>query len=73
MRLLKSTQRRWRYSCDDMAYTVLPFRVGGLIGVWGNTWEQAKCVTECIDYLCQLAVEMKKLGLDPAAPAGTVV
>ena len=39
---------------------------GALMGVWGNTWEQAKCVTECIDYLCQLAVEMKKLGLDPA-------
>ena len=35
--------------------------------VWGNTWEQCKCVTECIDYLCSVAVEMKKLGLDPAA------
>jgi methylthioribulose-1-phosphate dehydratase len=35
--------------------------------VWGNTWEQCKCVTECIDYLCSLAVEMKKLGLNPAA------
>jgi hypothetical protein len=31
--------------------------------VWGNTWEQCKCITECIDYLCSLAVEMKKLGI----------
>ena len=35
--------------------------------VWGNTWEQCKCVTECIDYLCALAVEMKKVGFNPIA------
>jgi methylthioribulose-1-phosphate dehydratase len=34
-----------------------------LMVVWGNTWEQCKCITECIDYLCSLAVEMKKLGI----------
>lgn len=34
--------------------------------VWGDTWQQAKTMTECYDYLFEMAVEMKKLGLDPA-------
>lgn len=34
--------------------------------VWGETWEKAKSMTECYDYLFQIAVEMKKCGLDPA-------
>ncbi|XP_026318913.1 probable methylthioribulose-1-phosphate dehydratase [Hyposmocoma kahamanoa] len=33
--------------------------------VWGDTWQQAKTMTECYDYLFEMAVEMKKLGLDP--------
>ncbi|CAG9562647.1 unnamed protein product [Danaus chrysippus] len=33
--------------------------------VWGETWQQAKTMTECYDYLFEMAVEMKKLGLDP--------
>ncbi|XP_026496343.2 probable methylthioribulose-1-phosphate dehydratase [Vanessa tameamea] len=32
--------------------------------VWGDTWQQAKTMTECYDYLFEMAVEMKKLGLD---------
>lgn len=35
--------------------------------VWGDTWQQAKTMSECYDYLFEMAVEMKKLGLDPAA------
>ncbi|XP_041980152.1 probable methylthioribulose-1-phosphate dehydratase [Aricia agestis] len=34
--------------------------------VWGDSWQQAKTMTECYDYLFEMAVEMKKLGLDPA-------
>ncbi|KAL9918213.1 probable methylthioribulose-1-phosphate dehydratase [Glossina fuscipes] len=35
------------------------------IYVWGSTWEKAKTMAECYDYLFSLAVEMKKSGLDP--------
>lgn len=33
--------------------------------VWGSTWEQAKTMCECYDYLFEIAVDMKKCGLDP--------
>ncbi|KAJ6257809.1 Methylthioribulose-1-phosphate dehydratase [Drechslerella dactyloides] len=36
--------------------------------VWGDTVWKAKTQAECYDYLFQLAVEMAKLGLDPAGP-----
>ncbi|XP_033211482.1 probable methylthioribulose-1-phosphate dehydratase [Belonocnema kinseyi] len=35
--------------------------------VWGDTWQQAKTMTECYDYLFDIAVQMKKFGLDPLA------
>lgn len=35
--------------------------------VWGATWEAAKSMCECYDYLFKLAVKMNKLGLDPMA------
>ncbi|KAJ1869923.1 Methylthioribulose-1-phosphate dehydratase [Coemansia sp. RSA 990] len=35
--------------------------------VWGETWEKAKTMAECYDYLFELAVKMKQLGLDPCA------
>uniref|UniRef100_A0A8C5JWX8 Methylthioribulose-1-phosphate dehydratase n=1 Tax=Jaculus jaculus TaxID=51337 RepID=A0A8C5JWX8_JACJA len=39
--------------------------------VWGETWEKAKSMCECYDYLFDIAVSMKKVGLDPAQhPAG---
>lgn len=38
--------------------------------VWGDTWERAKAMCESYDYLFDIAVKMKKLGLDPTAPAG---
>lgn len=31
--------------------------------VWGNSWQSAKTMAECYDYLFKLAVEMKELGL----------
>ncbi|KAK3819521.1 MAG: methylthioribulose-1-phosphate dehydratase [Benniella sp.] len=34
--------------------------------VWGESWEKAKCMTECYDYLFEIAVKMKSIGLDPA-------
>ncbi|TEA33979.1 hypothetical protein DBR06_SOUSAS2310080 [Sousa chinensis] len=33
--------------------------------VWGETWEKAKSMCECYDYLFDVAVSMKKVGLDP--------
>ncbi|KAK7814988.1 hypothetical protein U0070_024331 [Myodes glareolus] len=33
--------------------------------VWGETWEKAKTMCECYDYLFDIAVSMKKMGMDP--------
>ncbi|BFZ63586.1 Methylthioribulose-1-phosphate dehydratase [Saitoella coloradoensis] len=33
--------------------------------VWGDTWEKAKTQAECYDYLFGMAVEMRRLGMDP--------
>uniref|UniRef100_A0A8C5D3X4 Methylthioribulose-1-phosphate dehydratase n=1 Tax=Gouania willdenowi TaxID=441366 RepID=A0A8C5D3X4_GOUWI len=35
--------------------------------VWGESWEKAKTMCECYDYLFDVAVQMKALGLDPSA------
>ncbi|KAI8053786.1 putative methylthioribulose-1-phosphate dehydratase [Syncephalis plumigaleata] len=41
--------------------------------VWGDTWEQAKCMCECYDYLFEMAVRMRMANLDPAdVPAHAV-
>jgi len=42
-------------------YAVLVRRHG--IYVWGENVNKAKIQCECLDYLFQLAIEMKKLGL----------
>ena len=34
--------------------------------VWGETWEKAKTMCECFDYLFEIAVKMKQIGVDPA-------
>lgn len=34
--------------------------------VWGESWEKAKTMAECYDYLFELAVRMRQLGIDPA-------
>lgn len=35
--------------------------------VWGRDWTEAKTQAECLDYLFATALEMKRLGIDPAA------
>ncbi|WAR02107.1 MTNB-like protein [Mya arenaria] len=35
--------------------------------VWGPTWQRAKGMAECYEYLFNVAVKMKQLGLDPEA------
>ncbi|KAL7295495.1 hypothetical protein TKK_0011142 [Trichogramma kaykai] len=35
------------------------------IYVWGDSWQQAKTMTECYDYLFDIALQMKDAGLDP--------
>ncbi|KAK7021118.1 hypothetical protein SK128_028327 [Halocaridina rubra] len=37
--------------------------------VWGDTWEKAKTMAESYDYLFDIAVQMTKLGFDPAKPS----
>jgi len=37
------------------------------IYVWGKTWQSAKSMCECYDYLFDVAVRMKQVGLDPCA------
>ncbi|KAI8812396.1 methylthioribulose-1-phosphate dehydratase [Cladochytrium replicatum] len=34
--------------------------------VWGENWQKAKSMTECYDYLFEIAVKMKSIGLDPS-------
>jgi methylthioribulose-1-phosphate dehydratase len=34
--------------------------------VWGETWERAKCMCECLDYFFEIAVKIKAVGIDPA-------
>lgn len=34
--------------------------------VWGESWEKAKTMCECYDYLFDIAVQMKQCGLDPS-------
>lgn len=35
--------------------------------VWGDSWQQAKTMTECYDYLFDVVVQMKLHGLDSSA------
>ncbi len=34
--------------------------------IWGRDWREAKTQAECLDYLFQLTVRMRSLGLDPS-------
>jgi methylthioribulose-1-phosphate dehydratase len=36
--------------------------------VWGRDWIQAKVHAECLDYLFEVAVRMKQMGIDPELP-----
>jgi len=46
-------------------YAVLVRRHG--VYVWGNTWQEAKTMCECYDYLFEIAVKMRQMNIDPAA------
>jgi methylthioribulose-1-phosphate dehydratase len=46
------------------AHAVLVRRHG--VYIWGRDWREAKRHAECYDYLFAAAVEMHKLGIDPA-------
>ncbi|RIA93683.1 methylthioribulose-1-phosphate dehydratase [Glomus cerebriforme] len=35
--------------------------------VWGESWEKAKTMAECYDYLFEIAVKMKTIGMNPAS------
>lgn len=56
---LASALRRYSATC-----AVLVRRHG--VYVWGDTWQQAKTMCECYDYLFDVVVQMKALGLDPS-------
>ncbi|XP_018325848.1 probable methylthioribulose-1-phosphate dehydratase [Agrilus planipennis] len=34
--------------------------------VWGDTWQQAKTMTECYDYLFDVALQLKAMGINPS-------
>ncbi|KAH0946605.1 hypothetical protein HN011_012094 [Eciton burchellii] len=36
------------------------------IYVWGNSWQQAKTMTECYDYLLDIGVQMKQCKINPS-------
>jgi hypothetical protein len=40
--------------------------------VWGDTWEQCKTMAEVYHYLCEIALEMEKLGRNPYTHQGYV-
>lgn len=62
---LKETITQAIADAPPNTHAVLVRRHG--VYVWGDTWVAAKRHAECYDYLFQAAVEMKKLGFDPAA------
>jgi ribulose-5-phosphate 4-epimerase/fuculose-1-phosphate aldolase len=35
--------------------------------VWGRDWVEAKTMCECFDYLFEMYVSMKNMGIDPSA------
>nr|CAH7720624.1 unnamed protein product [Callosobruchus chinensis] len=53
---------------DRLAETIreYPQTCAVLVYVWGDTWQQAKTMTECYDYLFDIVVQMKQHGLDPS-------
>ncbi|XP_057667716.1 methylthioribulose-1-phosphate dehydratase [Diorhabda carinulata] len=57
--MLAETIKNYPFTC-----AVLVRRHG--VYVWGDTWQQAKTMTECYDYLFDVVVKMKQLGLDPS-------
>ncbi|GAU89058.1 hypothetical protein RvY_01654 [Ramazzottius varieornatus] len=61
-RNLEDRMRRAMLDYPD-ACAVLVRRHG--LYIWGDTWQQAKAMCEALDYLCEVAVDMKRLGMSP--------
>lgn len=55
---LEEAIRNYPHTC-----AVLVRRHG--VYVWGDTWQQAKCMTECYDYLFDIVLQLKQSGIDP--------
>ncbi|XP_064601896.1 methylthioribulose-1-phosphate dehydratase-like [Liolophura sinensis] len=39
--------------------------------IWGDSWRRAKTMCECLDYLLDISVQMKSMGLDPTSAPET--
>lgn len=61
----KDLKKRMAAAMEDYpeSCAVLVRRHG--VYVWGPTWQKAKTMCECYDYLFEVGVDMKKCGLDP--------
>ncbi|CAC5426680.1 mtnB [Mytilus coruscus] len=61
----KDLKKRMALAMEDYpeSCAVLVRRHG--VYVWGPSWEKAKTMCECYDYLFEIAIEMKQHGLDP--------
>lgn len=61
----KDLKKRMAIAMEDYpeSCAILVRRHG--IYVWAPTWEKAKTMCECYDYLFEIAFEMKQCGLDP--------
>ncbi|XP_019761952.2 probable methylthioribulose-1-phosphate dehydratase [Dendroctonus ponderosae] len=56
---LEQTIKDYPHTC-----AVLVRRHG--VYVWGDTWQQTKCMSECYDYLFDVVVQFKQHGIDPS-------
>ncbi|RXG68060.1 putative methylthioribulose-1-phosphate dehydratase [Armadillidium vulgare] len=64
-RYLELDTEKWKTAIQHYPYTnaVLVRRHG--LYVWGETWEKAKTMAECYDYLFDVATQMTRFNLDP--------
>ncbi|XP_060521967.1 probable methylthioribulose-1-phosphate dehydratase isoform X2 [Cylas formicarius] len=56
---LEEAIREYPHTC-----AVLVRRHG--VYVWGDTWQQAKTMTECYDYLFDVVAQLKQRGIEPS-------
>ncbi|XP_041471580.1 uncharacterized protein LOC121421047 [Lytechinus variegatus] len=68
---LKGSLEKAMHKYPD-THAVLVRRHG--VYVWGDSWEKAKTMCECYDYLFEIAVGLKQLGIDyTKGPEGGIV
>lgn len=46
----------------ERGYSPSYFIRGHGVYIWGPTWEKAKMMAECYDYLFEIAIKLKQLG-----------